>query len=495
MTLRFLGVIIVMCAACGHHKDSVTAGRPATSVSGNLEAAQLLVRIKWLHKPQAEASQNLIVGWYSADDESDWGKGLSYVARHIASVRVVAVDPVSLSQSVLIDVPANQEVIPWAVLDRDREYWPSHFRPTKAAAALFGKGSPVTHPGGKLLRAKIEIGNVTTSAQDRTRLCDQAWMTPVELEAPEVRGAPRWENETKQEVCVILPPTYHTHPNRHYPTVYLLPALFGDHMSELENPGVRSIVQESGHEVILVGVDGRTATGSSYFIDGPINGQWLQYLADRVVDAVDSRFRTLRSSKARGLVGHSTGGYNALTVAMRRPEIFGAALASAPDGLDLEAWLFPDGKTMHKDMLAWMRFEALLGASGQMTSYAAAFSLPPKDETTGLQWPVDLDTGHIREPTWSNWQGHNPYRWLDDDTMVKRMKSRLSGRLFIEAAPDDEFGVGPPARRFSQKLNHLGIDHYFRYEPGGHFDRYKRYRRALPLMLGVLTQAQDAKPE
>ena len=320
-------------------------------------------------------------------------------------------------------------------------------------------------------------------------------MILVELEAPEIQGSARWRNSAIQQVCVLVPASYHANPDRQYPTLYLLPGLFGDHMSELQIPGVRSIVEGSEHEVILVGVDGRTATGSSYFVDGSVNGLWLEYLSERVVNAIDGRFRTLRSARARGLVGHSTGGYNALTVAMRRPEIFGAALASAPDGLDLEAWLFPDGKTMHEDWLAWMRFEAVLGASGQMTSYAAAFSPEVKGGHTGLQWPVDLTTGRVQEPAWSHWQRQNPYRWLDDDVMVKRIKSRLSGRIFIEAAPDDEFNVGPPAMRFSQKLTQLGIDHHFRYESGGHFDWYERYQRTLPLMLDVLSPAQDSIPE
>ncbi len=84
--------------------------------------------------------------------------------------------------------------------------------------------------------------------------------------------------------------------------------------------------------VIVVAADFGTPLGGSFYASSPVTGDWEGFPAEELVAYVDAHFRTLAARDARGLLGDRMGGYGALRMGMRRPDVFGAVYAMHPVG-------------------------------------------------------------------------------------------------------------------------------------------------------------------
>lgn len=262
-------------------------------------------------------------------------------------------------------------------------------------------------------------------------------------------------------VCAYLPPDYATARRRTYPVVYLFAGLGGDELTRLRDRAFLAradALADAGQPAILVGVDTRSPAGSWYFGPGDAHGHGAAL--DAVIAAIDGTFRV---TATRGVLGVSTGGFNAIDLAMTRPGLFSAVAAAVPDALDLDAWLLAADGALRPEWLAWFRLEDAVGGPGQMRSYAAAWS--PAD----APWPADLATGAARPDVLTRWLDRSPARRLDAPAAQDALRG-LAGRLWIVAAERDEFGLFEPARRFAAALTARSIPHTFRADPGGHFD-------------------------
>ena len=56
-------------------------------------------------------------------------------------------------------------------------------------------------------------------------------------------------------------------------------------------------------------------------------GDWEDFIAKDLIAYIDSHYRTIADRTARGLAGHSMGGYGTLRVGMKHPEAFSALYA------------------------------------------------------------------------------------------------------------------------------------------------------------------------
>src|SRR3954469_10440259 len=54
----------------------------------------------------------------------------------------------------------------------------------------------------------------------------------------------------------------------------------------------------------------------------PTSGDWETYIAEDLVKYIDSHYRTIATREARGLGGHSMGGYGTVRIGMKRPDVF-----------------------------------------------------------------------------------------------------------------------------------------------------------------------------
>jgi S-formylglutathione hydrolase len=136
-----------------------------------------------------------------------------------------------------------------------------------------------------------------------------------------------------RDVFVYLPASYATHPNRrYYPVVYFLhgyAAHAETYWKSLSVPAAAdaTIADGSSRELILVLPDAFTVYDGSMFSNSPTTGDWETYIAEDLIAYVDSHYRTLADRGARGLAGHSMGGYGTVRIGMKHPEAFSVLYA------------------------------------------------------------------------------------------------------------------------------------------------------------------------
>jgi enterochelin esterase-like enzyme len=310
----------------------------------------------------------------------------------------------------------------------------------------------------------IALDQVARHSKVESESCSGANHELVTLDAPEVAGA--MGNPTARRACVILPASYATG-TRRYPVVYEFPGWGGDIAHYIKGYKHDALFAAAAPEAILVLVDTSTRSGSSYLVDSPRTGQWDTFLAKRLIPAIDQRYRTIATREGRGTVGLSTGGGGSLMWGLRHGELIGVVGAAAPDGPDIEKWLF--GPPMPAWTLAMLRVEAATGGAGFFASYGNDWS--PDDSPRGWVLPVDLATGKVVPEVAAKWREHgSPSAWLDDPARAAQIKQAFDGNLCLVVGKKDEFGLYPALQDFADKLSKLGIRHDMRLADGGHID-------------------------
>lgn len=153
-------------------------------------------------------------------------------------------------------------------------------------------------------------------------------------------------------VAVLLPPAY-TAGTRRYPTVYFLLGYGRDELRTAPEYAADLARWHAGHpaaEAIVVLVPGGNRLGGAFYVDSPVTGGWASFVTRTLPAHIDRHYRTLPRRESRGLAGHSMGGFGALHLAMRHPELYGVCYAMSPglfaeDGL-AESQMFRQGGTM-----------------------------------------------------------------------------------------------------------------------------------------------------
>ena len=143
----------------------------------------------------------------------------------------------------------------------------------------------------------------------------------------------------RREVTVYLPPSYSKNRSKRYPVVYLLHGFAADHRAFMAgvytNMNTRlsmdSLIRSGlAKEMIVVTPNARNAFDGSFYRNSPTTGNWEDFVHRDLVAFIDRRYRTIRNRSGRGIAGHSMGGYGALWVGMRHPEVFSAIYALSP---------------------------------------------------------------------------------------------------------------------------------------------------------------------
>jgi putative tributyrin esterase len=120
---------------------------------------------------------------------------------------------------------------------------------------------------------------------------------------------------------VLLPRAYDTSTDR-YPVLYLLHGLTQNYTAWGRNNGAPDYAALYD-DLIVVMPDG----GNSWYVnwavsDGGQKNNWADYIVRDLVGHVDSTYRTIARREGRAISGLSMGGYGAVTLGLRHPEVF-----------------------------------------------------------------------------------------------------------------------------------------------------------------------------
>lgn len=132
--------------------------------------------------------------------------------------------------------------------------------------------------------------------------------------------------------CLVVAPENYSASGSPYPVLYLLHGHSGNFAGWLgDAPQLRQHADE--FQMIIVCPDGGY---DSWYLDSPVDStvRYDTYISREVVGFIDFYYNTRRERSGRAIAGLSMGGHGAITLAIKHPDIFGAA-GSMAGGLDL----------------------------------------------------------------------------------------------------------------------------------------------------------------
>lgn len=229
--------------------------------------------------------------------------------------------------------------------------------------------------------------------------------------------------------CVVLPPSYDSEKTRRYPVLYFLHGL-GDDEQMFVHGGAFNLVQDLWErkqigEFLMV----TPAGGASFYINshsGKI--RYEDFLVQEFFPGIEARYRIAAGRLNRGVSGVSMGGYGALHIAFRHPELFAAVSAQSP---------------------------ALLTEIPGMAARSAA---------NGMRSRLLGETfGSPPDPAF--WERNNP--------IALARRANLAGlKIYFDCGEQDDYGFEEGAKRLERILISRKIAHEGHIYPGQHDWQY-----------------------
>ena len=285
-------------------------------------------------------------------------------------------------------------------------------------------------------------------------------------------------NESNQrEVLIYLPPNYETDVTNKYPALYLLHGYGENANAWFENPHTQGFhVQKSMdslinsgliNEMIVVMPSCDNRFGGGWYTNSTSTGNWEDFISYELVAFIDSNYRTIDQSSARGIAGHSMGGYGALKIAMKHPDTFGFVYAMSSVNLA-------------SDKLAQMKYGELLTkleSKSKLSEYSLfdklilskALAFVPNDVSPYYsEYLFNRHSGELKLDSlvWQQWESHLLANRIDN------FKSQNKELIIAFDHGSEDFLVGE-SREFSRKLHNEGIRHIFTEYKGGHTNKVR----------------------
>ena len=241
---------------------------------------------------------------------------------------------------------------------------------------------------------------------------------------------------------IYLPPSYETSGNRRYPVLYFLHGLNENEMrwstrGETDLMLDKMVADKAiGEFIVAIPM---SATTSFYTNAKNGNAPWEDTVIKEFIPMIESTYRVNATRATRGLSGISMGGYGALKLAMKHPEMFGAVSAHS-------AALVPDFNTATVTGRRLDQFKALFD-----NIYGIGFA-------AGGQ--LDL----------SYWNANNPLELAKDTSKLQGLK------IYFDCGTEDEYGFYGGHQVLDDLLTKAKYPHTAGLYPGDHgWDYAKRH--------------------
>lgn len=309
-----------------------------------------------------------------------------------------------------------------------------------------------------------------TLAQMKTELPPAvAGAKPVKVEHIKVHSAAiagNLEGESAdRDVFVFLPPGYDRDKSRRYPVVYALHGFFigaEEWTHEIHVPQtIEGAFAKGSRPMIIVLPDSKTIYGGSMYSSSVTTGDFERFIAHDLVAYVDAHYRTIPTRESRGLVGHSMGGYGALRIGMKHPDVFGSLYVMSP--CCLSANMKPiDAATAKavRTLKSPADSAALPWYVRPQLALAAAWSPDPKKPP--LYFDLPYENGVAQPEILAKWSANEPPAFID------QYIGSLRGYRAIAMDVGDQDDLRFDARKLHGILDSYGITNSFTVYRGTH---------------------------
>lgn len=297
----------------------------------------------------------------------------------------------------------------------------------------------------------------------------------------------------RREIPVYLPPGYGERGSKPLGLILYLPGFTGAGRSVVNyNPWKENLVerfdrliaQKKAAPAVLAIADCFTAYGGSQYVNSPATGRYEDHVVDELVPFLEDKYGCGGAPARRAVMGKSSGGFGALSLAIRRPGVFGHLACHSGD-MRFDACYGPDflkfsaevdrkfgGSTerFRKAFLASKAKDKFDHAAVNILAMAACYS--------GGKVPCDPKTATLDPALWKKWLEFDPVEAAPRKAAaLKKLRT-----LFFDCGRRDEFFLQYGARRLALALEKAGVPHVHEEHDAGHFDMNERYDRSLALL-------------
>jgi S-formylglutathione hydrolase FrmB len=278
-----------------------------------------------------------------------------------------------------------------------------------------------------------------------------------------------------RDATVYLPPSYAANPDRRFPVLYLLHGYggredtFTSRLASLQESGDRLSAAQGFSDVIVVTPSAFTLHKGSMYSSSPTTGDWERFVAEDLVAYMDSHYRTLVTRQSRGLAGHSMGGYGALRIGMKRPDVFSALYAMSSCCLAANRNPRPDSMAAAEAITTREQAETAAKAPGFGPSVnlasAAAWSSNPNNPPLFLDLPVK--NGQVRPDVVARWVANAPLE------MVEPNAASLQKYYAIAIDIGTKDGLLATNKQLHEVLTKLHVPHGYEEYDGDHTNKVR----------------------
>jgi S-formylglutathione hydrolase FrmB len=232
--------------------------------------------------------------------------------------------------------------------------------------------------------------------------------------------------------CIMLPPSFDVDKTRHFPILYLLHGL-GDNEQFFIHSGEWNLVEDMREKGELKDFLIATPYGDASFYINAKDGKerYEDFLVQEFFPFIEKRYRTAPGRANRAISGISMGGYGALHMAFRHPQLFVAVSAHSAALIE--------------------KLPVFLGG-------AAAQSNQPNR--------VRILGGVFGNPP-------DPAYWNQESPLTLARTSNLAGlKIYFDCGDQDDYGFDAGAAVLDKVLTTRHIAHEFHLYPGRHDASY-----------------------
>lgn len=270
---------------------------------------------------------------------------------------------------------------------------------------------------------------------------------------------------------IYLPPAYRTDTARRFPVVYLLHGYtgtdlgyFGPRGTQLHLIAERVFGSGAARDMILVMPNAMNVFGGSMYVSSVTTGDWETYVAEDLVAYMDANYRTIPRREARGIAGHSMGGYGAIRLAMKRPDVFSALYALSSCCLD-EGYVRPPRGGGPSPAESVQTLEEARGNRGAQRTLAVSAAWAPNPANPPLYLDLPTRNGEVVPDVAVKFAANSPVAMLDQYVpSLRRMKA-----IALDIGLQD--GLIASNRVLVERLTRYGIPHTFDTYEGDHGNR------------------------